>query len=67
MDNQQQYNSVMFGMTYFFPVTGKAVNTKCKHCILQRSDTDCVEAPCSPGERKDGQHGYYSIHEMPKP
>ena len=66
MDRQQQYESEMFGVADFFPVTGKAVNTKCRHCILARTEKDCLAAPCTPIERKDGRDGYYSIHQMPK-
>jgi hypothetical protein len=63
--NQQHYHSELWGDVEFFPVSGKSVATKCKHCILQRTDIDCLSAPCTSLEREDGLDGYYSIHQMP--
>jgi hypothetical protein len=65
MNSQQQYKSRQWGTVDFIAVTGKGVNTKCRHCILCRNSEDCTSAPCSPEERQDGQHGYYTIHQMP--
>lgn len=63
---QQQYHSDLWGDVQFFPVSGKAVNTKCRHCILARTDMDCLAAPCTSQEREDGQDGYYTRQEMPR-
>lgn len=63
--NQQQYHSDMWGDVEFIPVSGKAVQTKCKHCILRQTDIDCLSAPCTSQERDDGLDGYFSIHQMP--
>ena len=63
---QDTFTSDLWGEVQFFPVSGKAVNTKCKHCILLRTEQDCLDAPCTPHEREDGQDGYYSVHQMPK-
>lgn len=65
MNAPTQYLSPVWGATQFFPVSGKAVGAKCRHCILQRTDSDCLAAPCEPSERTDGQSGYFSIHQMP--
>lgn len=62
---QQQYESPVWGTVSFFPVTGKAAGAKCRRCILARTHSDCMAAPCEPQEREDGLNGYYSIHQMP--
>ena len=66
MKRETTFHSDLWGTVQFFPVSGKAASTKCKHCILQRTEQDCLAAPCTPQEREDGQDGYYSIHQMPK-
>ena len=66
MKLETTFHSDLWGDVEFFPVSGKAVSTKCKHCILARDETACLQAPCTPQEREDGQDGYYSIHQMPK-
>ena len=40
MSNQQQFHSDLWGDVEFFPVSGKAASTKCKHCILQCTEAD---------------------------
>lgn len=62
---QTQYESRRWGVAQFVRATKQTANTKCRHCILQRSPEDCDSAPCKPSEREDGQDGYYTIQQMP--
>lgn len=60
---QQHFSSTLWGMLEFIPSGND--NTKCRHCLLSRSDEDCMQAPCDSGERMDGESGYFTIHQMP--
>ena len=64
-DNQNHYNSEIFGQLEFFATNNDKWTDNCRKCLLYRSK-ECLDAPCDVEERKDRQRGYFSIHEMPK-
>lgn len=61
--NQDTFQSAAFGTLHFFPAKN---GIACPRCILNRYPEECHRAPCSPGLRKDGRDGYFSIHTTPK-
>ena len=61
-NNSTIFISKKWGKTYFIPDK----NPQCKKCILFNTLEECLDAPCTLFERKDGQTGYFSIHEMPQ-
>lgn len=69
--DENEFVSDTWGLLTFFPTKGNKWVDTCRHCLLwvqkdqQKPDDECVFAPCSGDERKDGRNGYYSIHNMP--
>lgn len=71
-DTQQHYQSEMWGQLTFYPTNSNKWKDNCRHCLLwvnkqdQTPNDECLNAPCDPTDRADGQHGYFSIHQFPK-
>ena len=63
-EKQLVFDSANFGLLYFVPVK-KDKNT-CKHCMLYRSQEECLIAPCTRFMRVDMQEGYFTIQQMPE-
>ncbi len=63
-DNQMHFTSETWGLTTFFPTKDDKWANNCRHCIINRSE-ECLQAPCTPEERHDGQRGYFSIKDFP--
>ena len=62
---QNHFHSELWGMLAFYEAAGSNGKYKCRHCLLCRSNEDCMDAPCEPGERSDGKSGYFSVMQMP--
>lgn len=61
---QNHFHSEVWGMLVFY-AAGSKEKHKCRHCLLCRSNEDCMKAPCEPSERQDGVSGYFSVMQMP--
>lgn len=69
--DQGTFQSTVWGLLTFFPTKSEKWCDNCRHCLLwkrkddQTRNDECLTAPCSDYERRDGQNGYFSICEMP--
>lgn len=67
-----RFQSERWGCLVFHASGGSRWSDTCRHCLLwvrkdmQAEDDECLSAPCSGGERRDGLDGYFSIQKMPE-
>lgn len=70
--DQNNYQSMTWGLLTFCPTKGNGWKDTCRHCLLwvpkdrQTDKDECLSAPCNSQDREDRQNGYFSIHNMPK-
>ncbi len=64
-EDQNTFQSKTFGTLAFFPSKDAKWKNTCRHCLLNNSEEECLQAACSAKERKDNREGYFSIHQMP--
>ena len=65
-EDQNTFQSKTFGTLTFFPSRDAKWKNTCRHCLLGRTEEECMQAACSAMDRKDGREGYFSVHQMPK-
>jgi len=65
-ENQNTFQSKTFGTLTFFPARDAKWKNTCRHCLLNRSEEECMQACCSAQERSDRREGYFSIQQLPE-
>ena len=70
--DQNTFVSKIWGTLTFVPTGSNSKwNDTCRKCPLwierqrQTEMDECLRAPCTPSERTDGKHGFFSLHQMP--
>ena len=70
--SENTFHSSKWGNLTFIPTRSGKWKDTCCHCPLwvqkdRQTDRDeCLRARCTPEERKDKQHGYFSLQQWPQ-
>lgn len=69
---EDEFVSERWGRLTFYPSESERWTDTCRHCLLwvrkdeRRDDDECLRAPCSGCDRRDGRNGFFGIMEMPR-